>query len=103
MKGDAMTTTTTTRQDLVEKMKRQLDEWNREIDTLEGRVSTATGPAKEKLRSQLDQIRNHYDAGKSKLDEIQTAGETKWEKAKQEAEHVWDTLRHSINYLRSQL
>ena len=98
-----MTLTTTTRQEYLAKMQKKLDEWNSEIDTLEGRIATVTGPAREKLREQLDKARQSYDAGLEKLKEIQAAGESSWEKLRDEAEHIWDTLRHSINYFRSQI
>lgn len=95
--------TATTRSEYLEKMKQKLDEWNREIDTLEGRVSTVTGSARETLRDQLKKTRKNYEAGRQKLNEIQAAGESSWEELRDEAEHVWQTLRHSINYFRSQL
>jgi len=98
-----MTTTTQTRQEYVAKMQQKLDDWNKQIDTLEGRVSTATGPAKETLREQLDKVRHHYDQGRKKIDEIQEAGESSWHKLREEAENIWDAMRHSINYFRSQV
>ena len=92
-----------TREEYIEKMQQQLDEWNRELDTLEGRVTTATRPAREKLRDQLDKIRHTHDTGKAKLEEIQEAGQEGWDELKGDVNDIWEALRHSINYFRSQL
>lgn len=91
------------REEYIEKMKDQLDAWNRDIDTLEGRIATVTGPAREELRTRLEKTRASFEAGKVKLKEMQASGEASWKSLKDEAEHIWDTLRHSINYFRSQL
>ncbi|MEJ2084862.1 MAG: hypothetical protein P8Y44_04190 [Acidobacteriota bacterium] len=84
-------------------MKNQLDEWNRDIDALEDKIAAATGPAREELRQRLDKTRKSFDGGRAKLSEIQASGEESWKKLRDEAEHIWDTLKHSINYFRSQL
>lgn len=91
------------RDEYVEKMKAQLDSWNREIDTLEGRIATVTGPAREELRNRLAKTRESFEEGKSKLKELQASGEDSFKSLKDEAEHIWDALRHSFNYFRSQL
>jgi len=38
-----------------------------------------------------------------KLAELKAAGEGSWDKLEGEAEHIWKTLRQSINYFKSQL
>ena len=91
------------REEYIERMKNQLDEWNRDIDALEDKIAAATGPAREELRQRLDKTRKSFDRGRAKLSEIQASGEESWKNLRDEAEHIWDTLKHSINYFRSQL
>jgi len=92
-----------TREEYVEKMKRQLDEWNGDIDKLEAKLAELTGPSREKLEPYLVKAREGRDAAVSKLAELKNSGEAGWDKLEAEAEHLWKTLRQSINYFKSQL
>ena len=92
-----------TRDEYVEKLKRQLDEWNGDIDALEAKLAELTGPAREKLEPYLAKAREGSDAALHKLAELKNSGETSWDKLEAEAEHLWKTLRQSINYFKSQL
>jgi hypothetical protein len=91
------------RDEYVERLKRQLDEWNRDIDTLEAKLDGLTGPAKQKLEPYLAKAREGRDEAIGKLAELKAAGEGSWDKLEAEAEHIWKTLRQSINYFKSQL
>jgi len=92
-----------TRDEYLAKLKQQLDEWNADIDSLEAKAGELTGPARAKLEPYLASAREHRDAAVAKLAELKNSGETSWEKVQGEVEHVWKTLRQSINYFKSQL
>lgn len=92
-----------TRDEYVAKMKRQLDEWNADIEKLEARLAEVTGPAREKLEPYLAKARAGRDEAVRKLAELKASGEESWDKLENEAEHIWKTLRQSINYFKSQL
>ena len=91
------------RDEYIEKMKRQLDEWNEDVDRLEVQISEVQSSAKEELQTRLKQAREGYDTAKEKLQEIRAEGDESWEKARDEVEHVWKVLKQSINYFRSRL
>ncbi len=91
------------REEYVEMLKRQLDEWNDDIDELEAKVAEATAPAREKLQPYLAKAREGSDAALKKLAELKASGDESWDKVEGEAEHIWKTLRQSINYFKSQL
>jgi uncharacterized coiled-coil DUF342 family protein len=91
------------RDEYVEKMKRQLDEWNQDIDKLEAKLDEVTGPARQKLEPYLAKAREGRDEAIQKLAELRAGGEESWDKLESEAEHIWKTLRQSINYFKSQL
>ena len=93
----------TTRDEYVEKMKRQLDEWNEDIARLEAKLAKLTGPARERLEPYLAKAREGRDAAVRKLAELKESGEESWDNLQGEVEHVWKALRHSINYFKSQL
>jgi chromosome segregation ATPase len=92
-----------TREEYIEKMKRQLDGWNDDIDKLQARLAELTGPAKEKLEPFLTKAIESRDAALRKLAELKDSGDASWDKVEAEAEHLWKTLRQSINYFKSQL
>jgi hypothetical protein len=93
----------TTRDEYVEKLKRQLDEWNEDLDRIEAKLAKLTGPAREELEPFVAKAREGRDAAVRKLGELKASSEETWDKLVGEAEHVWKALRHSINYFRSQL
>jgi hypothetical protein len=92
-----------TRDEYIAKMKRQLDEWNGDIDKLEAKIAGLTGPAKEKLEPFLAKAVEGRDAALRKLAELKDSGDASWDKVEGEAEHLWKTLRQSVNYFKSQL
>lgn len=92
-----------TRDEVIERLKQQLDEWNTDIDKLEARVAELSGPAREKLEPYLAKAVETRDAAVRKLAELKDSGEASWDKVQGEVEHVWKTLRQSINYFKSQL
>lgn len=91
------------RDEYVERMKQQLEEWNEDLDGLEARLSEMTEPVRSTLEPQVAKARKGYADARQKLREIRDAGEESWEEMTDDVEHVWKTLRQSINYFRSQL
>ncbi|MGB5660264.1 MAG: hypothetical protein WBO54_12340 [Thermoanaerobaculia bacterium] len=91
------------RDEYVERMKQQLDEWNADLERLEIKLSEVSEPVRSKLEPQLSKVRESYTSARQKLSEVRAAGEESWEDVTDDAEHVWKTLRQSINYFKSQL
>jgi predicted nucleic acid-binding Zn-ribbon protein len=93
----------TTRDEYVEKMKVRLDEWNGEIDRLEAKLAEAGEETKVRLQPPIAKARESRDRVVSKLGELKQSGETSFDSAKDEIEHMWKTLKQSVNYFKSQL
>jgi hypothetical protein len=93
----------TNRDDYVEKMKAQLDEWSTEIGKLEEKLSAASDATKEKLAPHLEKARAARDGVAAKLTELKNSGESSWESLQADVEHVWKTFKQSVNYFKSQL
>jgi chromosome segregation ATPase len=70
------------RDEYVATMKRQLDEWNAEMDALEAKAQEAQEAAKLKFQEQLSALRTQRLAGEKKLEAVQTATEDSWERLK---------------------
>ena len=94
---------TTTRTEYTEKMKRQLDALNKNMDALEAKASEAKADAREKYKAEMKKLRHQSQLARTKLDEIAAAGEDGWDKMVAEMEKVRDAFVHSFNYFKSQV
>ena len=91
------------REEYIEKMKAQLDEWNADLKKLEARLAEASDATRERLEPYLENMRDARDAATKKLGELRSSGETSWESLQAEAEHVWKVFKQSVKYFKSQL
>lgn len=91
------------RDEYIEAMKRQLDELNAQLTELEKKGEAAQAEFTEKHKDQIAQVRGHYNAALSKINEIKTASEDTWESLLAEGEKVHKAFVHSFNYFKSQL
>lgn len=91
------------RDEYIERMKRQLDELNAQLTELEGKGEAAQAEFKEKHKEQISQVREHYHSALTKMSEIKSASEDKWESLVEEGEKVQKAFVHSFNYFKSQL
>ncbi len=87
----------TTRDEYIAKMKKQLDEWNAEIDSLVERGHEIKEDARAKYQEQLVALRAKRAEGEKKLEEMQAASESTWEQIKVETEHVWDAFKDAFS------
>ncbi len=92
-----------TRDEYVEKMKAQLDEWNDEIEKLEAKLAEVSEETRKRLEPHMSKARESSDRMVAKLGELKQTGEASFESSKAEVEHVWKTFKQSVNYFKSQL
>jgi len=74
------------RDEYVDKLKRQLDEWNAAIDKLEQRAGELKTEARERYQARLAALRAKRQEIQLKLKDIQTAGESAWDAIKASVE-----------------
>jgi predicted nucleic acid-binding Zn-ribbon protein len=89
------------RDDVVNKMKRQLDEWKVEIDRLEDTVKKVKSDLKAKYEGQIRELRQKRNDGEKKLEELRASGEDAWERVRKETEHAWTAIKDSVNTFKS--
>ena len=92
-----------TRNELIEKLKQQLDTLNAQLDELEARAAQVSGEARSKAQQQINQLNELAQPLRTKLDELKTAGEAQLESLSGEADKVYKAFVHSFNYFKSQL
>lgn len=91
------------RDEYIERMKRQLDELNAQLTELESKGEAAQAEFREKHQEQISMVREHYHSALTKMSEIKSASEDKWESLVDEGEKVHKAFVHSFNYFKSQL
>ena len=92
-----------TREEYIEKLKRQLDELNAQIDNLEEKAKAGQEEIHKEYEQQMSHMRELSHAAMLKLNEIRAASEDKWEGLVAEGEKVHKAFVHSVNYFKSQL
>lgn len=91
------------RDEYIDKMKQQLDGLNAQLKELEGKGEAAQAEFLEKHAEQITQLREHYAAALTKLDQIKSASEDKWESLVADGDKIHKAFVHSFNYFKSQL
>ena len=92
-----------TRDEVIEKLKHQLDELNVELSDLEQKAKAGSEKLGQTYDEQVAQLKTASHAAKLKIDEIRAAGDDRWEALVAEAEKLRKALVHSFNYFKSQL
>lgn len=93
----------TTKDSYIAKMKRQLDELDGKMTTLEAKSKDAKDAAHDKYVEEMAKLRHQSTLAKAKFDKLADAGEDKWDDMVVEMEKVRDAFVHSFNYFKSQL
>jgi LPS O-antigen subunit length determinant protein (WzzB/FepE family) len=92
-----------TRDELIEKLKQQLDELNAELAEVELKAKAGREKLGQTYDEQVDQLKAASRVAKQKIDEVRAAGDDRWEAVVAEAEKLRKALVHSFNYFKSQL
>ena len=90
------------RDEYVEKVKRQLDEWNAAIDKLEGRAGELRAEARERFQARVAALRANREELLGKLKELQATGENAWEAVKSGLEVARTEFKRAYEEARSE-
>ena len=85
-----------TKEDFVRKMHAKLDQWNAEIDALSAKANAAEAEARAEYHKQLEALRSKRDHARSKLSELESAGEGAWQDLKAGVELAWESDREAV-------
>lgn len=91
-----------TRNEFVEKMKHQLDEFNRKLDELEKKGADYNQEARTRFDRRMEELKQKRQEASKRIDEINQAGDKAWETLKTGATAAWNSLEESLKQARSQ-
>ena len=82
----------TTKEEILAKMKTQLDAWQAEVGELEAKASEAADDLKVEIEEQIASLRAKFTDGEGKFDLLSDATEEKFEELKADAEATFGKL-----------
>ncbi len=85
------------RDEYVEKMKRQLDDWNLKLADWEAEVQKAQGTMKIQFEAQIKAMEQQRDEALKRLNETRDASQAAWMDVNKGFEQAWHALHESFN------
>lgn len=82
--------------EFVERLKTQLDDWNAQITKMEAEARKAAADSKVQYEENLEKMRAQRDQAQQKLAELQKAGDSAWDDMRKGAEDMWATMEESF-------
>ena len=92
----------TKRDEYVEKLKAQLDQWNTEVATWEAKAKVAQASARGEYEKQLEAFRLQRDQATEQLRRVQSASGEAWVELVRGADEAWAGMRKAFEKARSQ-
>lgn len=89
------------RDEYVQKLKEQLDQWNAEAAKWEAKAKAAQDEMKVEYERQLALYRQRRDEGLQKLKEVQAASGEAWMELMRGADDAWKRMQDAFNQARS--
>ena len=89
------------RDDYVEKLKKQLDQWNAEVSKWEAKAAQAQAGARAEYEKQLQAFRQQRDQALEHMRRVQAASGDAWVDLMRGADDAWARMRDAFNKARS--
>ena len=86
-----------TRDEYVQKLKSQLDEWNAEVQKWEARSAEVQAEARVEYDRQLATFRQQRDQALAQMREVQSASLDAWQQFARGADEAWARMRESFD------
>jgi len=86
-----------TREKVLGRMERKLDDWGGEVEKLRGKVDKLGSEAKGKFQEQAEELRVKQESARQKLHELRKAGGEAWEDLQGGAEAALDDLKKTLD------
>jgi len=91
------------RDEYVEKLKAQLDQWNTEVAKWEAKARQAQAGARVEYEKQLKELRRQRDRALEQMKRVQAATGDAWVDLVRGADEAWAKMREALDKARSHL
>ena len=89
------------RDEYVEKLKKQLDQWNAEVAKWESKAKAAQAGARTEYEKQLQAYRHQRDQALEQMRRVQSASGEAWMDFMRGADDAWVKMREAFEKVRS--
>jgi lipid II:glycine glycyltransferase (peptidoglycan interpeptide bridge formation enzyme) len=89
------------RDEYVQKLKAQLDQWNAEAKKWEAKAEEATASMKAEYEKQLNTLHSRRDEAMYQLKLLQGASTEAWQDMMKGADQAWKGMQEAVNRARS--
>lgn len=89
------------RDEYVQKLKAQLDQWNAEAKKWEAKAEEATASMKAEYEKQLNTLHSRRDEAMYQLKLLQGASTDAWQDMMKGADQAWKGMQEAVNRARS--
>ena len=83
------------REEYVERMKKQLDDWNAKLGEWEGEVQKAQANVRTQYETQIKAMEKQRDEMVKRLNETREASQAAWMEVSKGAESAWKSMQSS--------
>jgi chromosome segregation ATPase len=84
------------RDEYVQKMKEQIDDWNARLGEWEVQVQKAQSGARAQYEAQIKQLEKHRDEAVQHLNKTRDASQAAWTEVSKGAENAWKAMQSSF-------
>ena len=84
------------RQEYEQEVKKKLEDLEREIEALRGKVKSAEAELNPEHHNRVDKLHELKEEAKEKFDELLEAGDDAWEDLQEGVEHYWKALGNEL-------
>ena len=84
------------REEYVERMKKQIDEWNAKLGKWEVEVQKAQANVKVQYQAQIKALEKQRDEALKRLNETRDASQAAWMEVSKGAESAWKAMQSSF-------
>ena len=91
-----------TREEYVQRMKQQLDQWNGEVAKWEQKTTEATADMKSQYERQLEEFRKQRDQAMEQMKQVQSASADAWTNFIRGTDEAWARTREAYEKAFSQ-
>lgn len=78
------------------KLQAELDEWKAEIEQLKAKADKAEAESQLEYYKKIEELRTMQDEARTKLTELEQAGDEAWGDLKAGLDNAWDSLRSAM-------
>lgn len=90
-----------TKQNYINKLQAQLDEWAAEVDKLKAKAEGVTADLQIEYNKQLEELKNKQQAANEKLADLKKASEDTWTELKEDIDSKWNSLETTLKSVTS--